>query len=786
MRFKKLYKHIMLRKSFLNIRTLLSVLTLMALSFGESSGQAKVTSAQALQFYKEAKAKGMSDADIEKMALANGLTPSDLIRLKQEMAADLGNQVIDDHARETSSLREAAVVNPRTEQVANRDTVPESNRLFGQAFFSQREISFEPNLQIPTPINYIVGPGDEILVDISGNAVNSYRLRVSPEGTVNLANFPPFYVSGLTMEEAQKRIISRLKTAYSGPGIHTNVTLGKIRSITITVTGEVRNPGTYTVPSLATAFHALYVSGGPTAKGTMREIEIIRNNKPVRKIDFYKFLINGDVSDNIMLTDQDIIFVRPSRSLVSVQGEVKTPGIFEMVENESLEKVIAFAGGFTSGAYSHSVSYQRNTGREYELGQVSNENYGSFRVKDGDKFTIGRILDRFANRVTIRGAVYREGEYPMNTQLKTVSDLIKAADGLRENAFLNRAVIYRLNEVLEPVVIPIDLKKLLKGEAEDVALRRDDVLEIKTVQELREEGMVSVFGEVSRPGEYAFREGLTVGDVVFEAGGYTFGAVPFRIEVSRRIKSDTANLPVSQNVKIFHLNLADNLELTSEEQKFRLEPFDHIFIRKSSRYETQKTFTVLGQVNYPGNYTVRQSVERISDAITRAGGLKESAYLNAAQFRRRGTPIALDLNSIMQKPDQPANLLLQQGDSLLIPEKQETVTILGAVLNPSAVNYDKSYNIKDYLAQAGGFVENANRRDLFVTHANGITDRTRRFLFFRSYPKVEPGSQVIVPLKEVDTSRQPWSRGERVMLISSITTVAVTLVRVMQEIWVKN
>ncbi len=751
----------------------------------ESPGQTKLSSAEALQFYKEAKAKGMSDAEIEKMALANGLTASDLLQLRQEIAADLGNQVVDDHIRESSSLREAAPTTTTNSREAPVDTIQESNQLFGQSFFSQREISFEPNLQIPTPINYIVGPGDEILVDVSGNAVNSYRLRVSPEGTVNLANFPPFYVSGLTMDEAQKRIISRLKTAYSGPGIHTNITLARIRSITITVTGEVRSPGTYTVPSLATAFHALYVSGGPTAKGTMREIEVIRNNKPVRKIDFYKFLINGDVSDNIMLTDQDIIFVRPSKSLVSVQGEVKTPGIFEMIENESFEKAVSFAGGFTSEAYSHSVSYQRNTGKEYQLGQVSNERYGSFQVKDGDKFTVGRILNRFVNRVTVRGAVYRPGEYPINDGLQTVTGLIGAADGVMENAFLNRAVLYRLNDVLEPVVVPIDLKKVLRGEAEDIKLRRDDILEIKTVQELREEGAVSVFGEIAMPGEYAFREGLTVGDVVFEAGGYTFGAIPFRIEVSRRIKSDTINLPSSQNVKIFHLNLADNLELTNDEEKFRLEPFDHIFIRKSPRYETQKIFTVLGQVNYPGNYTVRQSVERISDAVSRAGGLKEDAYLNAAQFRRRGTPIALDLNSIMQKPNQPANLLLQQGDSLLIPEKQETVTITGAVLNPSVVNYDGSYNLKDYLTQAGGFVDNANRRNLFVTHANGITDRTKRFLFFRSYPKVEPGSQVIVPLREVDPNKQSWSRGERVMLISSLTTVGVTLVRVIQEIYAK-
>ncbi len=767
-------------------RVLLSVLILLLLSLEGSFGQAKVNSAQAIQLYKEAKAKGMSDAEIEKMALANGVTPSDLIQLKQEMASDLGDQVVDDHARESGSLREVTTGNKPPGIAAAKDTLPGSNQIFGQTFFSKGQISFEPNLQIPTPINYVVGPGDEILVDISGNAVNNYKLRVSPEGMVNLANFPPFYVSGLTMEEAQKRIISRLKTAYAGPGIHTNVTLGKIRSITVTVTGEVRNPGTYTVPSLATAFHALYVSGGPTAKGTMREIEIIRNNKSIRKIDFYKFLIDGDVSDNLMLTDQDIIFVRPARSLVSVQGEVKTPGIFEIRENESLEKAFSFAGGFTSSAYSYSVSYQRNTGREYELGQVFKDNYDSFSVKDGDKFIVGRILNRFVNRVTIGGAVYRQGEYAMSAQLQTVSDLVKAADGVTENAFLGRALLYRRDELLEPVVIPVDLRKLFKGEVEDIKLRRDDRLEIKTIQDLKEEGAVSVFGEVAKPGDYAFMNDMTIGDLVFEAGGYTLGAVPYRIEVSRRIKADTTGLPASQNVKLFNLNLADNLELTDEERKFRLEPFDHIFVRKSPRYETQKNFTVLGQVNYPGNYTVKQSIERISDAIARAGGLKESAYLKAAQFRRRGVPVALDLNSILHKPNQPANLLLQQGDSLLIPERQETVRITGGVLNPSVVNYDKAYNLKDYLVQAGGFLDNANRKRIFVTHANGITDRTKRFLFFRHYPKIEPGSQVIVPIKEVDANKQTWSRGERVMLISSVATISVTLIRVLQEVWVNK
>lgn len=767
---------------YLNVRIFFLLIAL--ISAIPALTQNKVTPAQALQFYNEAKVKGMSDAEIEKLALESGYTQADLLQLQQQLASDAAaEEVVDEHIRESIPIR--GIANEVPAASAPEPSNPTDSQIFGQVFFSQGGVSFEPNLQIPTPLNYVVGPGDEILVDVSGNAVNNYKLTVSPEGTVNLANFPPLFVSGLTMDEAQKKIISKLKTAYAGPGIYTNVSLGKIRSIRITVTGEVKKPGTYTISSLATAFHALYVSGGPSLKGTMRQIEIIRNNKSVRKIDFYKFLVKGDVSDNIMLADQDIIFVRPAESLVSIQGEVKRPGVFEILKGEDLSTAISFAGGFNSEAYSHSISYQRNTGKEYELGQVSNSNYVGFQLKDGDKFSVGKILNRFINRVTIRGAVFREGEYPISEQLQTVTQLIKAADGITENAFLNRALLYRQNGLLEPIVIPIDLKKLLSNNSEDITLKRDDILEIKSVQDLKEQSGVSIFGEVRKQGEYLFREGMTVGDLIFEAGGYTSGGIPFRVEVSRRIKADTLNLPLTQNVRIFQLNVADSLQLTEEDRRFGLKPFDHVFIRKSPRYESQKIFTVLGQVNYPGNYTVIRSVERISDAIERAGGLKEAAYLNAAQFRRRGTPIALDLNSILKNPDQPANLLLQMGDSLLIPERHETVEIVGGVLNPSVVNYDRSHNLKDYLVQAGGFVDSANKRKLLVTHPNGITDRTRQFLFFRSYPKVEPGSRIVVPLKDSDPNRQQWSRGERVMLISSIATVSVTLIRVLQEIWTK-
>lgn len=768
------------------LRKTLALLILFSGFIFDGFGQSNITPEKGLQFYRQAKAAGLSDEEIRNLALQNGLTQSEYLELQKQLFGEVSDNVLSDYQREMGSLRESVNIPVDPPSPVTQDTMISTLELFGSQFFSQSGITFEPNIQIPTPNNYVLGPGDELLVDISGNAVKNYKVQVTPEGTITLANFPPLLVAGLTMEDVKSQIISRLRNSYSGPGIHINVSLGKIRSIRITVTGEAVHPGTYTVSSLATAFHALYVSGGPSVNGTLREIEVIRNNKSIRKIDFYKFLIHGDVSDNILLQDQDIIFIKPSQSLVTLTGELKRPGIYEMKEGETLRTAIQYAGGFTSEAYSKRISLLRNTGREYELDQIGEDLYETFSLKNGDRFTVGRILDRFANRVIIKGAVYRAGEYPINQKIRTVRQLIEEADGLTEDAFLNRAVLYRLNEFREPVALAIDLRKLLSGEIDDIRLQRDDIVEIKSIQDLQEESPVFVHGEVRSPGKYLFRYGMTIGDLIFEAGGYTQAAAPYRIEVSRRVKYDTLDLPSSQNIRVYRFELSDNLELSNEERNFTLEPYDHVFIRNAPRYESQKMFAVLGQVKYPGNYAVIQSVDRISDAIQRAGGLKETAFISAAQFKRKGETIALNLQSILENPNQSSNLLLQQGDSLFIPEKQETVKLIGAVLNPSSVNFDPRYNVKDYLSQAGGYTDSANKKKLYVTHPNGITERTKHFLFFRSYPKVTPGSHIVVPLKEVDPNKQTWTRGERIMLISSVTTISVTLVRVLQEIWSKN
>lgn len=734
---------------------------------------------------KEAKAKGMTDAEIEKIALENGYTLSSLQEMRGGVS-DVNEKVIQEHALEKAAPRQ--MVDPVDDVKINQtpDT-PEDVPLFGSSFFSTSSASFEPDLRIATPLNYILGPDDEFSLDLSGKYSEIFRLRVSPEGTVRLLNFPPIFVSGLTVDEAKKRILSKLGTAYSGGGVYANVSLDKIRSIKVTVVGKAKNPGTYTLSSLATVFHALHVSGGPSLQGTFREIEVIRQNKSIRKIDLYKYITAADASDNIMLQDQDVVLIKPYNKRIKLTGEVKTPAFFEAVSGETLQTIIDYAGGYTPEAYTFSVNYRRNTGKEYKVGHVPEASYGSFELKNGDRFEVGKILERFENRVTISGAVYRGGDYALEPGLQTVSQLIKKADGVAENAFLNRGLIQRLNEHLEPVNISFDVRKLLKGEIEDIQLRKNDVVIIKSIQDLKEAEDVEIYGEIIKSGKYKFFEGMTVEDLVFLAGGYTYGAIPYRVEVSRRVKEGvTEPGKGGEEVKLFELTLSDDLSVSGKDKEFALMPFDIVVIRRSQQYKIQKHSYVLGEVNYPGGYVIKSNFERISDLITKSGGLKEEAYLKGAQFRRDGHSVALDVASILEKPDQPSNLLLFSGDTLIIPRKQETVEVFGDVLNPSFISFDPGFNYRDYLSQAGGYTKSADKNRVFVTYSNGITKRTKRpLLIFRKYPKIEPGSRITVTAKLQDTNNQKLSSSERVMIISAITTFSLTIIRILPEIFNK-
>lgn len=746
-----------------------------------------ISNDQAVEFYKKAKASGLSDMDIEQAALQKGYNLDQISAMRNRLQqAQTSSPTQPNRSTTDESRRKIAdSTYVKTKPVSILPKGDSVKQIFGSSFFANAAMSFEPNLRIATPRNYILGPDDELVVDIYGNSVDNFKLKVSPEGTVKMLNLAPVQVSGLTIEQASERIINRLRTAYStlnrpGGGTYSTITLGNVRSIQVMITGEVTRPGSYTLSSLATAFNALYQSGGPNTNGSYRNIEIIRNGKIIRTVDLYGFLVDANLKDNIALQDQDIILIRPYEKRIELSGEVKHPGLFEIKQGETFKDAIRYAGGYTPNAYSASIQFRRNTGKELKVGSIQESEISTLIPENGDNYKIGKILDRIENRVVIAGGVYRDGEYPIDEHTNTVKKLIKKAEGLREDAFLNRAVIERLDETLRPQIIAFDLGKLMSGEIDDIPLKREDHLFLKTIDELKEGYLLTVTGSVINPGTIDYHDGLTVADAIFKSGGYTEGGIPYRIEISRRIKNDTTGIPSSQNVRIFSLDVDENLKLNGEDQKFKLAPFDIIYVRKSPRYEAQKAVTILGEIMYPGTYTILTNFERITDLIPKAGGMKAEAYLPGARFYRNKELVAVDLKAILEKPSLSANLLLQNGDSLRIPTKSETVRITGGVQNPSTVNFDPNFSFQDYISQAGGYNENAWKSRIYVSYPNGRTFRTKKFLFFNSRPKIESGSIVTIPVKEKKAERQV-SPGERIALFSLITTVAISVISILNS-----
>ncbi len=752
-------------------------------SFSQQVDPKSVSNDQLLQYYQQAKASGLSDMQIEQAAMAKGYTLSDLSQLRQRLTQAQNPASTSGSKRDTVEVtrqQEPVPASPITKPTTS--VQPEKPTIFGSKFFNDAFITFEPNLRLATPKDYILGPDDELLVDIYGNAVDNLRLKVSPDGTVKMINLAPLYINGLTIEQASERIISRLRQAYSGlnlPGSSTKatITLSGVRSIKVMITGSVNRPGTYTVSSLATAFNALYLSGGPNEIGSFRKIEVIRNNNVIRKIDIYSFLVNADLKDNVSLRDQDIILIYPYETRVTLNGEMKYTGRFELKPGETFKDLLYYAGGFTEEAYTASINYQRNTGKELRVGAINPEDFGTFNPKSGDVFTVGKTLDRFENRVEIQGAVYRPGNYALDESVKTIKNLILKAEGLRGNAFLNRALISREQENLEPLLISFDLGKLMRGEIADIPLKRQDEITIKTVQDMRESYTVSISGAVQNPGSFGYGDSMSVSDLIYLAGGYTEAAIPYRVEVARRIKEDTVGLPSSQNIVIYTFDVDKNLKQLGENRKFRLKPFDIIFVRTSPRYEVQRTVAIQGEVLYPGTYSIIDNNDRISDLLQRAGGLQPEAYLAAARFRRDKQLVGIDLERIIQQTNIPGNLQLLDGDSILIPRITELVRLNGQILNPSVVNFDYTYNFKDYISEAGGFTDKARRRRIYVTYANGRIARTRKVFGFDVYPKIERGATITVPAKEVNENRPKTSPAERAAIISVLGTLIITMIR---------
>lgn len=747
---------------------------------------------QVLEFYRRAQASGLSEMQIEQAALERGYTLSDIARMRQRISEaqtkkttadkkDLSDTTSKLNGRkQLGDLSKREILKKKKEDEDTVKIKPKKLEIFGSKLFQSTDLTFEPNLRIATPKNYQLGPDDELVIDIFGNASDSYRLKVSPEGTVKVLNLAPVYVSGLTIEEAKERLVSRLRQAYSGlnsgGGTYAVVNLGNIRSIRVSIIGEVVKPGSYTVSSLATAFNALYVCGGPDSMGTYRNIRVLRNNKVIRTIDLYQFLLTGEQADNILLQDQDIIQVPFFTNRIELDGEIKRPAIYEIKENESLEQLLQFSGGFTSMAYKAYVTGRRPTDREIEVLNIPQGDLKNFKLQNGDRIEVGKILlDRYQNRVQIQGAVFRPGDYALTPETKTFGQLLKKADGLKENAFRNRAVIFREKENGEPQVVSVDINKILKGEIPDIELQRQDSIVIKTIKELREEAFVTLLGETNSEGDAPYAEGMTVADLVLIGGGLTEGAIGSRIEIARRVKE--LNSDREYKVEIIRLNIDPKLNLSPEDSKFKLQPFDIVYIRKAPNYEEQRSVHVMGEVNYPGTYAIVNTDEKISNLLERTGGIKVTGYLPGALFQRKGARIGIDIAQIMNNPSVEGNITLEDGDTLIVPKRSEIVSIGGAVLNPSSINFTKGYDFRDYLSQAGGYDERAQRGRAFITYANGFTQRTRKFIFFKVYPKVEPGATIYVPFKPIDDKRSDITAPVILSFTSTLIIALATILR---------
>lgn len=791
------------------------LILIVQLCFAQSASNIKVdelSDAQILQIVKQAEAMGYTtDAQLEQAATVKGIRKEEMLKFKARVEKlkkqGAGAQTIDKPTtgtgREYSETTDGGDIN----NLKKEDDNEIQSKIFGSDLFKNGNITFEPNLRIATPKSYVIGPDDRLIIDLTGDNERSYNLQVSPEGVINLEYVGRIAVGGLSIDQAASKIKATMAKTY--PALRTGrtsvaINLGNIRSIQVTVTGQVVKAGTYTLPSLANVYRALYVSGGPSQNGSFRNIQVVRNNKIIATIDVYDFLLRGIQQGNIRLQDQDVINIPAYDKRVEISGEIKEAAIFEVKANETLQDVINFAKGFTADAYTAKIKSFQNTNRERRISDILESQYGNYHPKNGDKFVVEAILERFENRVEIIGAVFRPGVYSLDNGL-TLAGLIKKADGITEDAFLNRGYINRLNPDKTQYFVSFDVAKILSGEEKDIPLTREDKVTISSIFDLREEYTITVQGEVRAPGTFEYAENLKLEDIVQMAGGLKVGATPNRIEVSRRIKNTDPNSTSSKTADLFVVNIDENLRIVGD--KFEIKPFDIISVRNSEGYSIQKQVKIEGEVLYPGMYTITSKDYRISDLIKRAGGLTSFAYAEGASLKRPGAEkinpadknainnkdeekrkfanlerlqekdaknsdttkkvkeelvqsdlVGINLEKILKKPLSRQDLILEEGDIVRVPKQLQTVKVTGEVLNPNSIVYIPGKSFKQYINGAGGFTNSALKNRAYIKYANGSAEAAKKFLFFNNYPKVRPGAEIFVPVKaeREKMSAQAW------------------------------
>lgn len=662
---------------------------------------------------------------------------------------------------------------------------PDTSRIYGHSIFKEYDLTFAPNENMATPENYKLGPGDEIFIDIWGANETTISRIISPDGFIKIDLCGPLTLNGMTIKEAEEYLRRKLGKIYSLTGedaqSQMKLTLGSVRAINVNVMGEVTWPGTYYVSSLSSIYHALYAAGGITELGSVRNILLFRDGKEIANVDVYDFLINGNVAEDVILKEGDVVLVPTYDMLVSVGGKVKRPMIYEMKEGETVKNVLDFAGGFKGDAYKANVNLLRQSEREMQLFTVLESQYDKFQVMDGDSLTVSPVLDRFENRVEVKGAVYRPGAYQFCEDINTVKKLISIADGLKGDAFMNRAIVQREKPDFTYETIAFDLAAVMNGTAADVALQANDVLFISSIHDLQDMGSFTVSGEVARPGTYLFAANTTVEDAIVQAGGLLESASTAKIDISRRIK-DPASTEVSDTLSYtFTYAIKDGFIVGGDD--FVLQPYDQIYVRKSPSYNVQNHVTVSGEIVYPGLYALSQRESRLSDLVAEAGGTTKWAYVKGAKLVRQMTAeekaileatlnalgnakgaieglvdpaqseytVGIDLTAALENPGTDADVVLREGDRLIIPEYTNTVKISGNVMYPNVVTFDGKMNVRKYVTMAGGYGYKAKRSKAYVVYMNGTVAKARGC----SRKVIEPGCEIIVPTKIKDPTVLP-------------------------------
>ena len=750
---------------------------------------------------------GLSQEQIATEMVRKGVSPTQLQRLRSQYNVTEGAQESSrtDMQNQLGQFRNDMDISEIP--VIPQDATPQEDKVYGETLFQRENLTFAPNMNMPTPANYVLGAGDEIIIDVWGDSELNVQYKIAPDGHITVPGLGRIQLSGMTVDQAESRIRTQFSTIYSDldssqPHTFLAISVGNVRTIKVNVMGEVRSPGTYTLSSFASAFHALYTAGGTTNIGSLRNIRIFRSGRQMADIDLYEYLIKGNNMEDITLQDGDIVMVEPHGILAQAKGEVRRPMWYEIKPHETLQDLIRYAGGFSENAFKGTITLQRSGDAEREVYTLSEAEYPVFQLHDGDKIQVDSILSRFTNMVEISGSVYRPGKYALSDRISTVRDLIEIAQGTTGDAYLQRALLYRENDDLTRSMRSFNLDALLSNQISDVELKRNDLIHIPSILALDDNLTVFIGGEVHNPATYPYAENMHVEDIILRAGGLTEAASTARIDVYRRIK-DPSGTTITENTSTVHtFSLLDG-EIVSNNPDFVLEPFDQVIVRRSPGYEEQQLVTIEGEVLFKGSYSKITKDERLSSLINRSGGLTPYAYTKGARLSRRLTPeeqqkvresiqikaqvdrldtdsllmeeinnanitnqyVAIDLEKALKNPGGPEDIILRAGDVLNVPEYNELIKISGAVLYPNMVTYKKNKKISYYINQAGGYSRLAMKGKPFVVYMNGEVSSGR-------WAKVEPGCEIIVPEKP---EREPLNMQGILGLGTSIASIALLI-----------